>query len=155
MRPGFIKTTIGVVLIVVILITIGYIAFIDTIMGPSFKVEVHGTVYYDAVNGWGFTFDGYDIKPDSYTALSIFDTDEITGVVVLHNNVGDTYRAETSIGSLNIVWDSKPITVSVRHMKQGVYHGEFIIYQVKYGAFGLFEESKTELFSVSLSNIEI
>jgi len=155
MKPGFFKTLIGTVLIVSIILIIGFVLLADTIMGPSYQVDIKGTVHNDFLGGLSFTYTGYTIKQDSYTKLGFLDTDEIIGIVTLYSNDGTMFTAQKSIGGLSLLWEDKELIVSVRHVPVGDYYGEFQIYQIHYGNFGLFEESRSELFSVKLENIKV
>lgn len=144
-----------IVFIIIIIIVAGLAWSVSAGIGGN-KVTVIGTVYFNAITGWGVTCDDVMVEEDSFISFPTlwyfpWETKDINVVVEMSN--GKEYSADGWTGKINLVLGSTSFSVDLRHVANGVYSGKVLVYEVEKG---LLWGEKTRVLQASTSfNVNI
>jgi len=149
------KTNVIIFFILLIILIIVLLFAFGVIGTGGYKATVHGTAYYDIINGWGVTFNSATVENDGI--LSFYpgfywpwETKDINIIAEITNN-NQNYESSIWIGSSSIIVGSKNFDTVFRHLPVGSYSGSIYLYEVDKGFWGVFEKNRVLQATCSLS----
>ena len=150
------KSKIGLIVLIVLIVIVAGFAWCASAGIGGNKVTVTGTVYFNAITGWGVTYNDVTVVEDSFISVPTlwyfpWETKDINIIVEMSN--GKEYSADGWTGKINLVLGSTSFSADLRHVANGVYSGKVFVYEVEKG---LLWGEKTRVLQASTSfNVNI